>query len=149
MGDQGAEHLANALQHNEVTFLTSLDLPYNYSFIIFTDTHNTAPQKKPNRWSRRRTSCECIAAQWGNIFHLTQLIIQLFIHHFHRHSQHCISTSTELIEMSVYVFVNYSEIVHRKMIKDIEQWIYSPVQFFLLLWLNYIPPFKSLDVVVE
>jgi hypothetical protein len=29
IGEQGAEHLANALQQNKVAFLTSLDLPYN------------------------------------------------------------------------------------------------------------------------
>jgi hypothetical protein len=35
LGDQGTEHLANALQQNEVTSLRQLHFLYNYSFIIY------------------------------------------------------------------------------------------------------------------
>jgi hypothetical protein len=129
IGDQGAEHLANALQQNEVTSLRQLHFLWNYLFIIYhrhsqhltsvptksvikvqnilrmhcsktryfrldnstsygtiyssfiTDTHNTWPPCQPYQWSRRRTSCECIAAKQGNIAHTTPLPMELFIHH--------------------------------------------------------------------
>jgi hypothetical protein len=97
IGAQGAEHLANALQQNNVTFLTSFDFFYNYSLMIFTDTHNTVPRTQPNRWSRRQTSCECIATKQCNISHLIRLLLQLFIHDFHRHSQQCILDWTKSV----------------------------------------------------
>jgi hypothetical protein len=48
---------------------------------IFTDTHNTWPRRSPNRCSRRRTSCKCVAAKQGNIAHATQLPMPLFAHY--------------------------------------------------------------------
>ncbi len=41
IGEKGAEYFAKALQQNNVTFITLFDLPYNYAFIVFIDTHNT------------------------------------------------------------------------------------------------------------
>ncbi len=125
---QGAEHLANALQQNEVRLLTALDFLCIYSFIYFyrhsqhwicgatksvlkaqnilrmrwgrtwwdcshhsttyasihssfsTDTHNSSPRVEPNRRSRRKTSCECVAAKQGKIAHSTRLPMHLSIH---------------------------------------------------------------------
>ena len=82
IGDQSTEHLANGLQQNKVAFLTSFNLPYNYSFIITTDTYNTGSQRERNRSSRRWTSCKCITAKQSHISHLIWLIIQLLIRPF-------------------------------------------------------------------
>ena len=94
---QGVEQLANALQQNKVTFLTSINLPYNYLLTIFIDTHNTASQWNRNRRSRRRTSCQCIATKQGNIPHFNRLTIQLIIHQNHRHSQRWTSLTTKSV----------------------------------------------------
>jgi hypothetical protein len=40
IGDQGAQHLANALQQNKVTRFSSLFFPFNYSLSIF---HRNSP----------------------------------------------------------------------------------------------------------
>jgi hypothetical protein len=49
---------------------------------IFTDTHNTEPVGQPNWYSRRKTSCECVAAKQGKIAHTTRLPMHLFVYHF-------------------------------------------------------------------
>ena len=41
IGDQGAQHLANALQQNKVTFSFSLYITHS---LLHTDTHHTGPQ---------------------------------------------------------------------------------------------------------
>ena len=41
IGDQGAQHLANALQQNKVTFSFSLHITHS---LLHIDTHHTEPQ---------------------------------------------------------------------------------------------------------
>ncbi len=82
IGAQGAEHLANALQQNMVRLFTLLDFYATIHSSFFTDTHNTWSRAQPNRCSRRRTSCKCIAAKWGKIAHSTRLPMHLFVHLF-------------------------------------------------------------------
>jgi hypothetical protein len=70
------------LRQHKVRLLTPLDFLCIYSFIFFTDAHNTWPRIWRNRYSRRRTSCECIAAEHGEIVHTIWLHMHLFIHQF-------------------------------------------------------------------
>jgi hypothetical protein len=49
IGDQGAGHLANALQQNKVTMLTPLDFPCNCLFIIF-HRHSQHLTSEATKW---------------------------------------------------------------------------------------------------
>jgi hypothetical protein len=82
IGAQGAEHLVNALQQNIVRLFTPLDFYATIHSSFSADTHNTWSRAQPNRCSRRRTSCKCIAAKRGKIAHTTRLPMHPFIHPF-------------------------------------------------------------------
>jgi hypothetical protein len=79
---QGAEHLANALQQNKVRLLTPFDFLCIYSFIIFHRHSQHWTLGQPNWYSRRRTSCERVAAEHGEVAHTTRLPMHVFVHQF-------------------------------------------------------------------
>jgi hypothetical protein len=54
IGDQGAEHLANALQQNQVTFSISLYITHS---LLQIDAHYTGSPAQSNRRQRSTTSC--------------------------------------------------------------------------------------------
>src|SRR3984957_5455407 len=89
IGEQGAQHLANALHNNTVNhFLySSISLP---SALFHTDTHHTQPSTQSNRRARGTTSRQCFTQQHGEP--LSLLIYLITICTFsHRHSPHSTS----------------------------------------------------------
>jgi hypothetical protein len=85
--DQGALHIANALQHNKVTSSTSDPIIHS---IFHTDTHHTEPHMQWNRWSRSTTYCQCSSIQQSSILILSSYIHLLFhtdTHHTEPHMQ--------------------------------------------------------------
>jgi len=65
IGDDGAQHLANALQQNNVTSLPSHII--SHSFLFPTDTCHIAPQKESDRSPRSTTSWQCSATKQCSI----------------------------------------------------------------------------------
>src|SRR3984957_16149109 len=76
MGDQGAQHLANAFHNNTVNhFLySSISLP---SALFHTDTHHTQPWMESNRRPRGRTSRQCFTQQHGEPLSLLIYLITI------------------------------------------------------------------------
>src|ERR1700722_741712 len=84
IGEQGAQHLANALGNNTVNHLlySSISLP---SALFHTDTHHARPPGQSNRRARDTTSRQCFRQQHGEP--LSLLIYLITICTFsHRHS---------------------------------------------------------------
>jgi hypothetical protein len=79
ISNQGAQHLANALQNNQVT-------PAYHHFLLFhslshIDTHYTSCWVQWNRWSRSTTSRQCPTTKQSNIRLLSlHLILSLTIY---------------------------------------------------------------------